>query len=270
MLSDTTPTTNNNAEARDNALADAAYFEDDVAGALERLRAVRTPDALRALFASADGYRLGGSGRAERVLLEQALQLPDDLRELLVVFFRELGGRFYFEKTRACVFSVLIELDAERWRNDVDEPQPGDVARWAARVDAVVECLVVSAGLPVRMQRRYSLPGQAHLAECSALHELAYAHGAWPMLFALARHLDPRLVRAYVAPEARLEQVLRHGYMRPLCVYWTRVFAAEVEDEEALARRSEHALALDVPACTMALALRHEAAQRALRRLRAE
>ena len=118
----------------------------------------------------------------------------------------------------------------------------------------LVQYLVETVGLPIRMDRKYALPSQPD-AGLDRLIELAVRCGAWPSFFALSRYLSATHA---AHPALRLERVLRHGYTRPLCVYWTRVFAAEVDDDGALGAP----IAFDTQYDDMRLALHHEGERR--------
>ena len=249
---------NNNMDddARADALATRAYDEPEAA--VERLNAaVRSGDeaALRAVMAR-HGFALGAGGHCvEHLVLRELMRHDEVPLTMLRVLFCELGGRFVVSgassaSSDVCVFSLLIEIDGERWCNHaralINEGLRNDdtaAACWAARMAAVVRYLVEDLALPIRMvSTRYSVPDTLRIRKKSigrpaALIDLAREYRAWPAYLAF----EACGVAAPDSGDERLRLAIERT--RADAPYWVYFFAVRADllaDDDRLDLLPQH------------------------------
>jgi hypothetical protein len=216
----------------------------DTAGrdaAIVRLRmAVRAGDvdAMREAYAGKGGFLLGlsaGHGYTEHVVLEETLNneaVP--MEEVLGIFFRELGGRFVVDdQYNVCVFSKLILLDTDHYRQTRFTHEEAVHERWAARMGEVVRFLVEKLHFPIRMQFEYCA---RPLTTAAPLMKLAWDAEAWACYFAFAQ-----FVPAPRSDADCLAKIVGNGFNDAYVRYWVGRLAATVgDDDEAVWRIAQH------------------------------
>jgi hypothetical protein len=201
------------------------------------------PEQLRA-FMARDGYRLGNAewegGFGEHVALDEALRDEAMPLEMIGLFFRELGGRFIVSSRFVmCVFSLLIQIDNERWvepRHPRNAGLPMDddaAARWAARMAELVRYLVEEEGLqmPIRMPHRYRARAWGTYP-LSDLMDLARTGTAWAAYCAFGQYLiDADII---TNDEGLLMRFVLRFTPAETVGFWARRLGIETLSDEAL------------------------------------
>ena len=208
-----------------------ALETDELTLALERVRsAVRggNVDALRAAYEGRGGFQVGLSaqnGAPEKMVLLEMLRTPGAPLELLRVFFRELGGRFWVDPYRAygvCVYSMLIEIETTAVDRDIVSEE--EARRWEKRMMEIVGYMVETLDMPLPCHSILSLNRlEGHLID------LAWHSSAWAAWAAFARYVPASKGQDAYGIMCRMAQ---WQSSTPYSDYWFGRYASDLTDEQ--------------------------------------